>query len=406
MFAFRVSERIQTKAPRPEPPALPPAAAAVLSVLPDTWVVLRDGDVQRAGSAAAALGVVRDGRLVNEQLRVLSAAVRRDGRIRDVEVEAPRRGTRRPTNLAVRVAPLPGDLVLLIVDDRSAKRRVDDVRRDFVANVSHELKTPIGALILLAEASADAASDPESVRRFAGRMQHEATRLSVMVNELIDLSRLQSDDPLSHADEVCVDELIDDAVDRTRTAATAKQISLAVGGDSGLRIYGDREQLVTALGNLLDNAVKYSNPRTKIGVATRQEGAWVEISITDQGIGIPRADLDRIFERFYRVDPARSRATGGTGLGLSIVKHVSANHGGEVRVWSLEGAGSTFTLRLPLRVSGYVDPQVIPLIASRPAPATPSRPVAIPPTRPVADSVGRSPVSGTDDRTPERKALP
>ncbi len=328
----------------------------MLSVLPDTWVVLRDGDVLRAGSAAAALGVVRDGRLANEQLRVLSEAVRRDGRIRDVEVEAPRRGTRRPTDLAVRVAPLPGELVLLIVEDRSAKGRVDDVRRDFVANVSHELKTPIGALILLAEASADAASDPESVRRFAGRMQHEATRLSVMVNELIDLSRLQSDDPLSHADEVCVDELIADAVDRTRTAATAKQISLAVGGDTGLRIYGDPEQLVTALRNLLDNAVKYSNPRTKIGVATRQDGAWVEISVTDQGIGIPRADLDRIFERFYRVDPARSRATGGTGLGLSIVKHVSANHGGEVRVWSLEGAGSTFTLRLPLRVSGHVTP--------------------------------------------------
>jgi two-component system sensor histidine kinase SenX3 len=353
MFAFHTSERIQTKAPEPEPPALDPTAASVLSVLPDTWVVLRDGDVLRAGSAAAALGVVRDGRLANEQLRTLSEAVRRDGRIRDVAVEAPRRGTRRPTDLAVRVAPLPGDLVLLIVEDRSAKRRVDDVRRDFVANVSHELKTPIGALILLAEASADAASDPEAVRRFAGRMQHEATRLSVMVNQLIDLSRLQSDDPLSHADEVCVDDVIADAVDRARTAATAKQISLAVGGDLGLRIYGDREQLVAALSNLLDNAVKYSDPRTKIGVATRRDGAWVEISVTDQGIGVPKADLDRIFERFYRVDPARSRATGGSGLGLSIVKHVSANHGGEVRVWSLEGAGSTFTLRLPLRVSGH-----------------------------------------------------
>lgn len=225
------------------------------------------------------------------------------------------------------------------------------MRRDFVANVSHELKTPVGALSLLSEAVMDAADDPEAVTRFAGRMQIEATRLTNLVQELIDLSRVQNDDPLEDAEPVSVEELVDEAIDRSRHTAGTKNISMVAGGTTDLRVWGHRGQLAAALGNLVENAVNYSPAHTRVGIAVRRVpapgGDLVEIAVTDQGIGIPDKDKERIFERFYRVDPARSRATGGTGLGLAIVKHVAASHGGEVTVWSTEGQGSTFTLRLP-----------------------------------------------------------
>jgi two-component system sensor histidine kinase SenX3 len=217
--------------------------------------------------------------------------------------------------------------------------------------VSHELKTPVGALSLLSEAVMGASDDPEAVERFAGRMQIEATRLTNLVQELIDLSRVQNDDPLEDAEPVRVDELVAEAMDRCRHAAGTKQITMASGGTADLRIWGNRGQLAAALGNLVENAVNYSPARTRVGIAARRVtapgGDMIEIAVTDQGIGISDKDKERIFERFYRVDPARSRATGGTGLGLSIVKHVVASHGGEIAVWSAEGQGSTFTLRLP-----------------------------------------------------------
>jgi two-component system sensor histidine kinase SenX3 len=276
---------------------------------------------------------------------------RRDGEIRQVELDLPRRGTGRGEALAVsaRVAPLGSRLVLLLVEDLTEARRIEAVRRDFVANVSHELKTPVGALSLLSEAVMDASDDPEAVERFAGRMQIEATRLTSLVQELIDLSRVQNDDPLEDAEPVRVDELVAEAIDRCRHQAGAKQITMAAGAD--LHVWGNRGQLAAALGNLVENAVNYSPARTRVGIAARRVnapgGEHIEIAVTDQGIGISDKDKERIFERFYRVDPARSRATGGTGLGLAIVKHVAASHGGEVTVWSAEGQGSTFTLRLP-----------------------------------------------------------
>jgi two-component system sensor histidine kinase SenX3 len=241
--------------------------------------------------------------------------------------------------------------VLLLVEDLTEARRIEAVRRDFVANVSHELKTPVGALSLLSEAVMDASDDPEAVERFAGRMQIEATRLTNLVQELIDLSRVQNDDPLEDAEPVRVDELVAEAIDRCRQQAGTKQITMAAGGTAELRIWGNRGQLAAALGNLVENAVNYSPARTRVGIAARRlavpGGDQIEIAVTDQGIGISEKDRERVFERFYRVDPARSRATGGTGLGLAIVKHVAASHGGEVTVWSSEGQGSTFTLRLP-----------------------------------------------------------
>jgi two-component system sensor histidine kinase SenX3 len=239
-------------------------------------------------------------------------------------------------------------LLLALVEDRTQAIRIDEIRRDFVANVSHELKTPVGALSLLAEAVLDASDDPEAVRRFAGRMQQESGRLTRLVQEIIDLSRLQYDDPVESPEPVKVDEIVVSALDRSRVDAENRHIRLASGGQPGLQVLGNESQLVVALGNLVENAVAYSEPHTQVAVGVRTAGQLVEITVTDQGVGIDESDLDRIFERFYRVDPARSRATGGTGLGLSIVKHVAASHGGDVAVWSSRGAGSTFTLRLPL----------------------------------------------------------
>ncbi|GAA0450646.1 ATP-binding protein [Streptomyces stramineus] len=366
MLAFRWSERDQTRPTRSSlhtDAVLPPGVDTVLSVLRSSAVVLDEGDaVVKASSAAYALGLVRGGKLAVEPMIQMARDTRRDGEIRQVELDLPRRGTGRGDALAVsaRVAPLGSRLVLLLVEDLTEARRIEAVRRDFVANVSHELKTPVGALSLLSEAVMDAADDPEAVHRFAGRMQIEATRLTNLVQELIDLSRVQNDDPLEDSEPVRVDELVAEAIDRCRHQAGTKQITMAVGGTSqrpgggggaDLHVWGNRGQLAAALGNLVENAVNYSPARTRVGIAARHitapGGDLIEIAVTDQGIGISEKDRERIFERFYRVDPARSRATGGTGLGLAIVKHVAASHGGEVTVWSAEGQGSTFTLRLP-----------------------------------------------------------
>ncbi|CAM5443783.1 Sensor-like histidine kinase SenX3 OS=Streptomyces alboniger OX=132473 GN=CP975_16145 PE=4 SV=1 [Streptomyces alboniger] len=367
MLAFRWSERDQKRPTRTSlhtDPVLPPGVDTVLSVLRSSAVVLDEGDsVVKASSAAYALGLVRGGKLAVDPMLQMARDTRRDGEIRQVELDLPRRGTGRGEALAVsaRVAPLGSRLVLLLVEDLTEARRIEAVRRDFVANVSHELKTPVGALSLLSEAVMDASDDPEAVERFAGRMQIEATRLTNLVQELIDLSRVQNDDPLEDAEPVRVDELVAEAMDRSRHQASHKQITMAAGGTAELQIWGNRGQLAAALGNLVENAVNYSPARTRVGIAARRvtapsgggapqaygTGGFIEVAVTDQGIGISDKDKERIFERFYRVDPARSRATGGTGLGLAIVKHVAASHGGEVTVWSSEGQGSTFTLRLP-----------------------------------------------------------
>jgi two-component system sensor histidine kinase SenX3 len=352
-LAYRLSDR-SIRPPIPErETGLPEGVAQVLGVLRSLAVVLDASDqVIKASPAASAFGIVRAERLVVDELADLVANVRRDGRIRGVELELPR-GPVGGGTLAVsaRVAPLGMSHILVLIEDQTDARRVDAIRRDFVANVSHELKTPVGALRLLAEAVQDASDDPDAVVRFAGRMQHESQRLSHLVQELIDLSRLESRDPLKDAQPVGVDVVVEAAIDRTRELATAKGIDLTNHGEAGLKVFGSEAQLTMALGNLIENAVNYSAGKTRVGVTVRRSGDLAEISVTDQGIGIPGSELQRIFERFYRVDPARSRVTGGTGLGLSIVKHIAQNHGGDVRVWSAEGSGSTFTLRLPLLTS-------------------------------------------------------
>jgi two-component system sensor histidine kinase SenX3 len=331
--------------------------AAVLGVLSSSAVVLDNHDrVLQASEAARAFGLVEGDRLVVGELRALARQVRRDGEIREGEIDiSPDVSNGRPTSFAVRVAPLgaavgDGGLVLLLAEDQTERRRVEEVRRDFVANTSHELKTPVGALALLAETVEDAADDPEAVRRFAGRMRQEAARLTNLVQDLITLNRIQAAEPIPDPVRANLDAVVAEALDRCRMKASARGIELAATGIRHLSVLGDEDLLVTALRNLLDNAVAYSPEKTRVVVTTKMSGKnAVELSVTDQGIGIPERDLERIFERFYRVDPARSRVTGGTGLGLAIVKHVMAAHGGNVTVTSKEGAGSTFTLRLPLR---------------------------------------------------------
>jgi two-component system sensor histidine kinase SenX3 len=270
-------------------------------------------------------------------------AVRRDGQIREAEltVGAP------ALHVWVRAAPLDSRLVLVLAEDRTRERRVEAIRRDFVANVSHELKTPVGAMALLAEGVLDAADDPEAVRRFAALMQTEGERLATLVSKIIELSRLQDDEVLDNAESVPVGDLLDQVVEENRVEAGARRISVVRQDCPRLTVHGSREQLALAVGNLVANAVAYSPEESTVVVAAADAGDKVEISVVDQGIGIPEDEVDRIFERFYRLDPARQRSTGGTGLGLSIVKHVAASHGGDVRVWSVPGQGSTFTLSLP-----------------------------------------------------------
>jgi len=238
--------------------------------------------------------------------------------------------------------------ILVLLSDESEAERVHEVRRDFVANISHELKTPIGALSLLSEAVLSAKNEPDSVEKFASRMQQEAKRLTELVQEIINLSRLQDSDPLQIAEPLLVSDLISEAVDQCQTTSEARNIGLSVSEQSEVKVFGDRDQLLMAIHNLIENAINYSPENTKVSISTSIENEIVTISIADQGIGIPESELERIFERFYRVDPARSRETGGTGLGLSIVKHVAAKHGGEIRVWSSQNIGSTFALRLPI----------------------------------------------------------
>lgn len=339
------------------------ALARRLLDLMDPAVLILDKDdaVVVANPTARALGVVRDRRLLVPALQGLVREVHTAGS-RRADVALPGEivggGSRLvgAHGISLDAAPtvVPGP-VALVLQDVTEARRVEAVRRDFVANVGHELKTPVGALGLLAEATQGAADDPETVQRFAARMAHEADRLAKLVRELIDLSRLQGAEPLPELVPVDVDTVIAEAVDRTGLAAAAKGITIAVGGRRGLVVRGVESQLTTAVTNLLANAVAYSPENTKIAVGARARGGSAEIAVTDSGIGIPRADRERVFERFYRVDQSRASSTGGTGLGLAIVKHVASNHGGSVSVWSEEGLGSTFTLRIPLAVEDSAD---------------------------------------------------
>jgi len=328
--------------------------------------------------AAKEMGLLRAGTgvggppVAHTVVRTLAGQARRTGTRREVELDLPRGNGRDPLGVHLRAVALGDGHVTVEAADVTEAHRVARVRRDFVANVSHELKTPVGAVQLLAEALLDATAvaagstaeelrhtdvlqDLAAARRFAERIQHESTRLGRLVSELLDLARLQGGEPLPELAPVSVDRIIAEVIDRTRTPASMKGLEVGVAGTRGLTVYGSESQLMAAVANLAENAVAYSpdaeenQAPSRVTITAQGNEDWVEIAVSDQGIGIEPKDLDRIFERFYRADRARSRATGGTGLGLAIVKHVATNHGGHVEVASTVGIGSTFTLRLPAR---------------------------------------------------------
>ena len=358
---------LRTRREEPSPtfdvaePVVPVGVAEVLSVLPSAGVVVGPHDeVLEATAAARTLGLVRGTRIAVPELLQLVRSVRRGGDGRIVDLQINRGVPVASTYLTARAAPLDESLILILADDQTAVQRIEQTRRDFVANISHELKTPIGAISLLAEAVEDAADDPAAVRKFASRMGIESARLTDLVVQIIELSRVQADDPLVHPEIVDIDEVLTDAVERRRMDAERKRITLTVAGVAGTRVLGSARQIGVAVGNLVENAMVYSDPGARVVVAAhvqaRSDDDYVEITVSDNGIGIPTAELDRIFERFYRVDYARSRSNGGTGLGLAIVKHIAAIHGGDVSVWSQVGQGSTFTIKIPAHLHDVAPP--------------------------------------------------
>jgi two-component system sensor histidine kinase SenX3 len=344
-MAFRAGRRRMRDTPIAS--ATDPIAARALAAAAAGHRVLdRLGGLVLSNRSATELGIVHDG-LVDPRIvrRVLGAAGRSDTEETDAAWEISGEPGR-PEVLRLTAQPLGDGLVLVTATDETAARRAELVRRDFVANVSHELKSPVTAIGLLAEAVGEAADSPETVRGFAGRMQREAGRLGTLITELIALSAIQ-DGRLDERDLVPVDEVVADAVDRIAVTASAAGIAIRTDDPSGALVLGDRSLLTTAIGNLVENAVHYSGAGSTVTVSRVLRRGQVEIAVADRGIGIAPQDQQRVFERFFRADPARSRATGGTGLGLAIVKHVAANHGGSIRLWSRVGEGSTFTLRLP-----------------------------------------------------------
>jgi len=346
---LHVAERHGRRAAEVVNPAVPDGIDQVLDALESAGIVLDpSNNVIKTSPGALAMGLVSNQQLVHPELLELARQVRRSGEpISDDLVLARGPFGDASMHLRVRLARLGTRYVLLLAEDRTEAFRLEEVRRDFVANISHELKTPIASVSLLAEALVHAADEPEQVRRFANRLTTESARLGRLTQEIIELSRLQAQEALVQPDPVNIAAVVAAAVDQGRIVADANQITIAVGKKSRAQVYGDERLLTVAVHNLIANAVNYSPDGSRVGVGVRRNDGAVEITVTDQGVGIPEADLDRIFERFFRVDQARSRHTGGTGLGLAIVKHVVQNHGGDIRVWSQPGKGSTFTIRLP-----------------------------------------------------------
>jgi len=332
---------------------VPDGVREVLHGMDDAVVVVDSSFTVLAASAAAApFELIEGGTFPTEELRALARRVRASGsaagQTTATETMRLRRGAlpAEPRLVAVRATRISPRLTLLVLRDITERERVEEMRRDFVANTSHELKTPVGAVSLLAEAVESAADDPPQVRIFAARLQAEASRLALLTSRIMNLSRLQASDELPQRD-VSIDEVVASALDAHAIQADSAGVEVVRGGSRGLYVRGDAQVLSEAVGNLVANAIAYSPRGSSVGVGVKAVEGVVEIAVTDRGIGIAEGEQDRVFERFYRADPARARRTGGSGLGLSIVKHAVQRHGGEVRLWSRPGRGSTFTIRLP-----------------------------------------------------------
>lgn len=341
---------------------VPDGVRGVLHGMDDAAIVVDASfTVLAASSAAAAFELAEGGSLPTDELRALARRVRTSDAIATETTATQTMRLRRgappaePRLVSVRASRISPRLTLLVLRDITERERVEEMRRDFVANTSHELKTPVGAVSLLAEAIESAADDPPQVRIFATRLQAEAARLALLTSRIMNLSRLQAADELP-ARIVSIDEVVAGALDAHAIQADSAGVEVVRGGARGLYVLGDAQVLSEAVGNLIANAIAYSPRGSSVGIGIKAADRVVEIAVTDRGIGIAEGEQDRVFERFYRADPARARRTGGSGLGLSIVKHAVQRHGGEVRLWSRPGRGSTFTIRLPQADAPEVDP--------------------------------------------------
>ena len=324
-------------------------ASQLIDVIASAGIVIdAKNRVVRYSLGAQQLGLVQENRLVHRPLVELVARARTSKGSSESEEELETGLNRDQTWVRARAVLLGEGFVMLLVDDLTESRKLEETRRDFVANVSHELKTPIGAISLLAEAILGATDDPAAVAKFTVSLQRESQRLANIVQELIQLSRVQAAKLSDTSDSLDLNTVIADAIDRNQLLSNQNNIKIVSSSEGPVLISGDYEMLVTALRNLIENAILYSEPGGQVGVGLRVVDSVAEVSVTDSGIGIPETEQERIFERFYRVDPSRSRQTGGTGLGLAIVKHAASHHKGEIKLFSKVGVGSTFTLRLPI----------------------------------------------------------
>lgn len=328
---------------------LPRGVASLVSKLDGAvFIVDRSLNVLAASAGASRLSVVSQKRIVVPEIVLLAEEAVKGKSVSREDFDISRGPLGDATlTVTVHASPFRNKFVLVSVIDRGEYKRLDDVRREFVANVSHELKTPIASVGLLAEALQEGADDPEMVRHFADRLTTEAQRLGAITREIIELSRLQAEGALAEFAPVVVENIIQSALDQNRVVAKSRGIKLAAGGDLDAVVIGDENSLSVALNNLIANAVHYSPDNSQVGIGAVRRNSFIEIAVTDQGIGMSKEEVERVFERFYRTDQARSRSTGGSGLGLSIVKHIVSNHGGDIRVWSSPGKGSTFTIRIP-----------------------------------------------------------
>ena len=328
-----------------------PSLVAALKALDRESIILdSSGYIRYETNKISLLNLAKDNKILSEELLALVRVVRRTGKTQEGSIEVARgpigEGKR---DLQITAALIDNEgSVLVIIDDEGEKQRIDAIRRDFITNISHELKTPIQALSLNSDALLEIKDEPDKVVLFANKIKTQTIRLNDLVKEIINLSKIQDSDPLDMAHNVEISNVIAEAVDQCEVLAEARKISINLDGVQNAVVVGNREQLVMAVHNLVENAINYSAEGTNVVISSKLDDGLIEILVKDQGLGIAEENLDRIFERFYRVDPARSRATGGTGLGLSIVKHVITNHGGEVKVWSSMGVGSTFAIRLPI----------------------------------------------------------
>ncbi|CAI7663655.1 unnamed protein product, partial [Penicillium discolor] len=328
VWAYRARARAEEETSM----TIPPGITDVLRSMDDAACVVDvSGLVLATSKAAARFGIEVGSTLDNPELRQLVRGVRSTGETATASMRITRGGlSLDPRLVSARASAIGARLVLLIIRDVTEQERLDQMRRDFVANTSHELKTPVGAVSLLAEAIESAADDPAQVRAFASRISAEAGRLGQLTGRIMSLSRLQAEDGLTEVAPVSIDEVIASSIEAHVVQADSAGVELARGGDRGVWVRGDAQILIEAVGNLIANAIVYSPRGSRVGVGVKADDDVVEIAVSDQGIGIAEADRERIFERFYRADEARSRRTGGTGLGLSIVKHATQRHGGEV----------------------------------------------------------------------------